>query len=240
MSWSLHRFARWRNRHSPGCTELHRSRIPGFEASAVQNDGRAAPARSSHHSTVRARPQTISLADFGDASACQGALDALRSISSNRSSMSDPLCRSPREKSWPSCAIGARISEPPALDHGSHAGQQPHPDTGRRRRRSHRRVRDRPFARHQQAGRAYAASARQHPNRSSGRYPPSSRTLPEQVSAIARVAEVSDVDRRGPPVQQSAIGLFEGHGDCRLTEASREARGIDHRFFTRSQKDVLR
>lgn len=65
-------------------------------------------------------------------------------------------------------------------------------------------------------------------------------TLPEQVSAVARVAEVSDLDRRVPPAQQSAIGLSEWHGDWRSTEMSREARDIDHRFFARLQKDVLR
>jgi len=65
-------------------------------------------------------------------------------------------------------------------------------------------------------------------------------TLAEQVSAVARVAEVSDVDRRVPPAQQSAIGLFEGHGDCGSMQTSREAHDIDHRFVARLQKDVLR
>ena len=65
-------------------------------------------------------------------------------------------------------------------------------------------------------------------------------TLPEQVSAVARVAEVSDVGKRVPPAQQSAIGLFEGHGDCGSMQTSREAHDIDHRFVARLQKDVLR
>ena len=131
MSWSLHRFARWRNRHSPGCTDLHRSRIPGFGVSAFRNDCRAAPARSSHHSTVRARPQTISLADSGDASACQGVLNVLPSISSNRPSTSNPRWRSTCERPSPSSAMGARIVEPSTLYHGPCAEQQPRPGTGR-------------------------------------------------------------------------------------------------------------
>ena len=64
-------------------------------------------------------------------------------------------------------------------------------------------------------------------------------TLPEQVSAVAWVAEVFDLDRWVPPAQQSAIGLFDWHGDCRSTETSREARDIGRRFYARLQKDVL-
>ena len=65
-------------------------------------------------------------------------------------------------------------------------------------------------------------------------------TLPEQDSAIARVTEVSDLDSRVPPVQLSANGLLEGHGDCGSTQTSREAHNIDHRLVARLQKYVLR
>ena len=64
-------------------------------------------------------------------------------------------------------------------------------------------------------------------------------TLPEQVSAVAWVAEVFVLDRWVPPAQQSAIGLFDWHGDCRTTQTSREASDIGRRFYGRFQKDVL-
>jgi hypothetical protein len=65
-------------------------------------------------------------------------------------------------------------------------------------------------------------------------------TLPEQVSAVARVAEVSDVVTTVPPSQQSATSRSKRRGGSGSEQASREVRNIDHRFLAYLQKEVLR
>ena len=49
-------------------------------------------------------------------------------------------------------------------------------------------------------------------------------TLPEQVSAVARVAEVCDVVKTVSRAQQNAIVLSEGRIDCGSTQTSRGVR----------------
>ena len=109
-SWSLHRSARLAK---SAFSRLHRiAQTRNLRIQSVRhpkNSKPTAPARSSNHSTVRARPRAMSLADSGHASACQGALDALPSISSHSSSTSDSPWRSTRTRCSPSLTIGERI-----------------------------------------------------------------------------------------------------------------------------------